>query len=160
MKPTLKTLGHFPLLALCLFATSCMGVVRTVRVTVTEEDGAPIKDADVWVAYLGYQKTTQKQGQSNAQGVFSATGSTPLRMGVRIAKDGYYETHSGRLSRTQDHDVSFMLRKKINPIPLYAKRGNIYFPANREWLGYDFESGDWTPPHGQGNRKRGQSRFL
>ena len=127
-----------------------MGVVRTVRVTVTEEDGAPIKDADVAVKYLGYQKTTRKEGQSNAQGVFSATGSTPLRMTVGITKDGYYKTHSGRLSRTQDHDVSFMLRKKINPIPLYAKDEVLFFPANREWLGYDFESGDWTPPHGQG----------
>ena len=61
-----KNLSHsIPLLALCLFATSCMGVVRTVRVTVTEEDGAPIKDADVAVKYLGYQKTTRKEGQSN-----------------------------------------------------------------------------------------------
>ena len=138
------------LLALCLLATSCNGVIRTVRVTVTGEDGTPIKDADIWVAYLGYQKTTQKQGKSNEQGVFSATGSTPLRMGVRIAKDGYYKTHSGRLSRTQDHDVTFVLRERRNPIPLFAKREVLFFPANKEWLGYDFEIGDWTAPHGEG----------
>ena len=138
------------LLALCLLATSCNGVIRTVRVTVTGEDGTPIKDADIWVAYLGYQKTTQKQGKSNEQGVFSATGSTPLRMGVRIAKDGYYKTHSGRLSRTQDHDVTFVLRERRNPIPLFAKREVLFFPANKEWLGYDFEIGDWTAHHGEG----------
>ncbi len=138
------------LLALCLLATSCNGVIRTVRVTVTGEDGTPIKDADVAVKYLGYQKTTRKEGQSNAQGVFSATGSTPLRMTVGIGKDGYYKTHSGRLSRTQDHDVTFVLREKRNPIPLYAKREIITFPINREWLGYDFQAGDWTAPHGEG----------
>ena len=138
------------LLALCLLATSCNGVTRTVRVTVTGEDGTPIKDADVAVKYLGYQKTTRKEGQSNEQGVFSATGSTPLRMTVGIEKDGYYKTHSGRLSRTQDHDVTFVLREKRNPIPLYAKREVLFFPANKEWLGYDFQAGDWTAPHGQG----------
>ena len=138
------------LLALCLLATSCNGVTRTVRVTVTGEDGTPIKDADVAVKYLGYQKTTRKEGQSNEQGVFSATGSTPLRMTVGIEKDGYYKTHSGRLSRTQDHDVTFVLREKRNPIPLYAKREVLFFPANKEWLGYDFEIGDWTAPHGEG----------
>jgi hypothetical protein len=42
MKKRLHTL-----LALCLLATSCNGVTRTVRVTVTGEDGTPIKDADV-----------------------------------------------------------------------------------------------------------------
>ena len=138
------------LLALCLLATSCNGVTRTVRVTVTGEDGTPIKDADVAVKYLGYQKTTRKEGQSNEQGVFSATGSTPLRMTVGIEKDGYYKTHSGRLSRTQNHDVTFVLREKRNPIPLYAKREIITFPINREWLGYDFQTGDWTAPHGEG----------
>jgi hypothetical protein len=42
-----KAWSQFTLLALCLLATSCNGVTRTVRVTVTGEDGTPIKDAGV-----------------------------------------------------------------------------------------------------------------
>ena len=132
------------LLALCLLATSCKGVTRTVRVTVTGEDGTPIKDADIWVAYLGYQKTTQKQGQSNEQGVFSATGSTPLRMGVRIAKDGYYETHSGRLSRTQDHDD---LRPQGKTQPHSTLRQEVQRQTSgalKKKFGFDFQVGDWV----------------
>jgi hypothetical protein len=140
------------LLALCLLATSCNGVTRTVRVTVTGEDGTPIKDADVGVYFLGYDLDKDKEvaGLTNDLGVFSATDKAVLRMETSIAKDGYYKTHSGRLSRTQDHDVTFVLREKRNPIPLYAKREIITFPINREWLGYDFQAGDWTAPHGEG----------
>jgi len=140
------------LLALCLLATSCKGVTRTVRVTVTGEDGTPIKDADVGVYFLGYDLDKDKEvaGLTNDLGVFSATDKAVLRMETSIAKDGYYKTHSGRLSRTQDHDVTFVLREKRNPIPLYAKDDALFFPANREWLGYDFEIGDWTAPHGEG----------
>jgi hypothetical protein len=42
-----KAWSPYTLLALCLLTTSCNGVTRTVRVTVTGEDGTPIKDADV-----------------------------------------------------------------------------------------------------------------
>ena len=147
-----KAWGLFTLLALCLLATSCNGVTRTVRVTVTGEDGTPVKDADVGVYFLGYDLDKDKEvaGFTNDLGVFSAKDKAILRMETSIAKDGYYKTHSGRLSRTQDHDVTFVLREKRNPIPLYAKREVLFFPANKEWLGYDFEIGDWTAPHGEG----------
>ena len=140
------------LLALCLLATSCNGVTRTVRVTVTGEDGTPIKDAEVGVYFLGYDLDKDKEvaGLTNDLGVFSATDKAVLRMETSIGKDGYYKTHSGRLSRTQDHDVTFVLRERRNPIPLFAKREVLFFPANKEWLGYDFEIGDWTAPHGEG----------
>ena len=118
----------------------------------TGEDGTPIKDADVGVYFLGYDLDKDKEvaGFTNDLGVFSATNKAVLRMETSIAKDGYYKTHSGRLSRTQDHDVTFVLREKRKPIPLYAKREVLFFPANKEWLGYDFEIGDWTAPHGEG----------
>ena len=47
-------------------------------------------------------------------------------------------------------ESSVGMRKKIKPIPLYAKHVRIEFPANNKWLGYDLEVGDWTPPYGEG----------
>ena len=47
---------------------------------------------------------------------------------------------------------SIVLRKVIDPTPLYVKRVAMDFPAKRVWLGYDLEEGDWVPPHGHGKR--------
>ena len=46
--------------------------------------------------------------------------------------------------------MHFVMRRVIKPIPLYAKKIHLHFPKNREWLGYDFEMGDWVAPHGKG----------
>jgi hypothetical protein len=147
MKKRLHTL-----LALCLLTTSCNGVTRTVRVTVTGEDGTPIKDADVGIYFLGYDLNKDKEvaGFTNDLGVFSATDKAVLRMETSIAKDGYYKTHSGRLRRTQDHDVTFVLREKRNPIPLHAKKYRGKLPGLSKKFGFDFQAGDWVAPHGEG----------
>ena len=59
-------------------------------------------------------------------------------------------TNSGRLSRMKDHNVTYVLRKKINPIGLYAKKIHLYLPKNKVWLGFDFVAGDWVKPFGKG----------
>jgi hypothetical protein len=50
-----------------------------------------------------------------------------------------------------------VLPEKRNPIPLYAKnfsggtgQPTLKFPVQNEWLGYDFEAGDWVAPYGKG----------
>jgi hypothetical protein len=143
------------LLSLLLVTTASCQEVRTVKVTVTEEDGTPIKDATATVIFLGYGNDGKKEkaGLTDAKGKFEASGTTSGRMHVRVEKKGYYETNSGRLSRKEDHDVTYVLRKIKKPIPLYARKVRLDFPVNKEWLGFDFLIGDWVEPHGKGISK-------
>lgn len=138
-----------PAIMLCL---SCCGEERSVKVTVRGENGLPIEGVQTTVTFLGYSGggTQRKIGLTDSDGEFEALGEASLRMHVLLEKEGYYESKSGRLDRNESHDLEFVLRKVRDPIPLYAMRAHIGFPKNREWLGYDFESGDWVAPNGGG----------
>lgn len=150
----MKTIAYL-ILSLTFAGIASCQEIRTVEVTVTEENGTPIENVDTTVTFLGYSgETTQhKSGLTDANGVFQASGEPQLRMYVRLEKEGYYKSESGRLGRTQNHEVTFILRKIVNPVPLYAREVTIGFPVNREWIGYDFEVGDWVKPHGGGKIK-------
>lgn len=147
----MKTITNL-LISLILITTASCQESRTVKVTVTEEDGTPIQGATATVIFLGYGNDgkVEKAGLTDALGKFQASGTTSGRMHVRVEKDGYYETNSGRLSRKEDHDVSYILRKKINPVGLYARKIHLHFPKNRAWMSFDFEIGDWVKPFGKG----------
>ena len=150
----MKTLLYATLSALTLGVASCQES-RTVKVKVIEENGKPIKDVRVIVTFLGYtgEQTQRIEGVTDITGGFSAQGKPPLRMGVRLEKKGYYTTTSGRLSRTKDHKVSYVLRKIKNPIPLYAKKTRIIAPVLEKNLAYDFMVGDWVIPYGRGKHE-------
>jgi hypothetical protein len=149
----MKTITNL-LLSLLLITTASCQEARTVKVTITEEDGTPIKGASATVIYLGYGKDgkNEKIGLTNEQGKFEASGTTSGRMHVRVEKGGYYTTNSDRLSRKKDHDVTYVLRKIKNPIPLYAKRFKGKIPSIGNKHGFDFEVGDWVAPHGKGKQ--------
>ena len=150
MKPILSLL-----ISCALVAVASCQEVRTVKVNVTEEDGTPIEGVNTTVTFLGYKsdQTTREEGITDGQGFFEAEGEPLLRMSVRAEKEGYYANQSGRLSRKENHNVTLVLRKVKNPIPLYAKKVILGMPVNREWVGYDFEVGDWVAPYGQGKVK-------
>ena len=149
MKPIINLLFSL----LLITSTSCQEAC-IVKVTVTEEDGTPVEGASATVIFLGYGNDGKKEktGLTDVQGKFEASGTTSGRMHVRVEKDGYYATNSGRLSRNEDHDVTYVLRKLMNPVPLYAKKALLNFPVNKKWLGYDFKAADWVAPHGKGKK--------
>ncbi len=80
-------------------------------------------------------------------------------MHVGLEREGYYGVESGRLSRSKDHEFEYVMRKVINPVPLYAKAVTLGFPVNGEWIGFDFEEGDWVLPHGEGKTKDALFRY-
>ena len=143
------------LMLVCVLGVAYCQTLRTVKVTVVEEDGTPIKGADVGVYYLAYDTNKDKEvaGKTNEKGVYTATSKAILRMEVSIHKNGYYPTLSGRLSRKKDHEVTYVLRKKKKPIPLYAKKVRETVPGIGRKYGFDFEAGDWVAPHGKGKNE-------
>jgi hypothetical protein len=87
-----------------------------------------------------------------------------------VSKAGFYDVDL-RIQPVVDRlERTFVLRAKRNPIPLYARemgrwtKAEQYLPAENEWLGYDFEAGDWVAPHGKGRttdiRFRYRHEFL
>ena len=147
----MKTIIHIFLSLVLIGFASCQEI-RTVTVAVTEEDGSPLEGVNITVTFLGYKgdQTQRVKGNTDEKGVFSAQGKPMLRMSVRIEKEGYYRTDSGRLGRNQDHNLVYILRKIKTPIPLYAKRLQTLAPVVDEEFGYDCELGDWVVPHGKG----------
>lgn len=95
-----------------------------------------------------------------------------------VEKDGYYETKgnynflnnavSGGFISTKNMDFpsdgiwqpwnptyKVLLRKKMNPIPMYWKTVESLhkgFPANGQPVGYDLLKGDFVPPYGNGEK--------
>ena len=139
---------------LALLSGAACQEIRTVNVTVVEEDGTPVVGAGVSIWFLGYSGAEDKQskGTTDVRGGYSARDHAPLRMSVSVEKEGYYKSYIGRLSRKEDHNLRVVLRRKINPIPLYAKKLFLKIPKLGEPCGFDFSAGDWVAPHGTGNK--------
>lgn len=135
-----------------------------VTVRVVDEQGIPIEDADVYIGFKisgGWSKHKSKifRGKSNSKGEFSAVFNGLRTVGGSVVKAGYYRSFFDYKQKERglimwkpwNPKVEITLRKKLNPIPLYAKCYSQYdIPANNEKIGYDFFVGDWCEPYGKG----------
>lgn len=126
--------------------------LQAVKCTVINEDNTPVIGAQIAVGYVGHTPKSSKsvKGITNPAGVFTANGHAPLRMKVIINKDGYYTSVIKKLNRSKDHDLKIVLRKKLKPIPLLAKRIRTKIPSIGKKHGFDFKIGDWIKPFGKG----------
>lgn len=145
---------HIVLATLSLASCAFCGELpeRKVIVTTLDDTNQPIQGADAEFIFFGEPDDAlrRQHKQTNKQGWCSATGRPFLRMQVNVSKDGYYAAYSPRLSRKRNHDVTYILRKRANPVPLYAKHVKLRIPVVREWVGYDMMVGDLVKPHGLG----------
>ncbi len=94
--------------------------------------------------------------------MFTASSNTLIGVGVSAVKDGFYQSGSGYKFKSVESGkyqpwnptIELVLRKKINPVPMYAKNVNhLIFPSLTEPVGYDFLVGDWVDPYGKGKVK-------
>jgi hypothetical protein len=46
--------------------------------------------------------------------------------------------------------IKITLRPIKNPVPMYVKQILVDIPEEGQWMGYDFEIGDWVAPYGRG----------
>ena len=80
-----------------------------------------------------------------------------------VCADGFYEERSGDVlfRRANDgvvvehllehhRDVPIVLRRRINPIPMFRHRIRMRIPASSGRFGFDLKKGDWIAPHGDG----------
>lgn len=133
---------------------------------VIDEESKPVEGAEVRISFdqptpkYGTVQPATLIGDTDMEGLFFGEGYTDGDLGGSVRKDGYYKSSLPLTSFKEANDkrqwqpwnptVQTTLRPIINPIPMYAKKLNMAVPSFETLLGFDFEKGDWTAPHGKG----------
>ena len=134
-----------------------------LALTVVNNSGDALEGVDYWVWYEnpfapnkeGYEFT----GETDAEGKLLTKAVSPFGVLIRLQKQGFYSYGAGVaedyriLPQPKKHEETIALRQIVNPIPLYALfNGGGEIPVQSEWVGFDFEQGDWLEPHGGGKQ--------
>ena len=129
----------------------------TVRLEVVDEVGEPVPNADMTIVFGGYQwqQDVKVSMMTNAQGILVAKGwpKAEYMADVKVTSEasGYYTSSTKAGSATKvDFDLNLLIRKKEDPIAMYAKKVELELPEQRKEIGFDFEKGDWVAPYGKG----------
>jgi hypothetical protein len=154
--------------ASCTFAQPTIFPIKpwNATITVIGEDGQPISDADVSVAYTKppyaysddetYHGTIS--GKTGVTGLFIATHDDRTgSLGFSANKQGYYETRSSCTLRDpaenandRNMSVTLLLKQIGKPVAMYAKKEETKMPKENESVGFDLMVGDWVAPYGAG----------
>lgn len=151
--------------------TACQSLARDplfkLTLKVVDEEGAPVVGAQ---ARIGAERRPRAE-ESRGKGVF-AEGLTDDRgyfsgeveawnasqAGYRVEKEGHYGVWltyrskapaSGRW-QPWNPTIEVVLKKKRNPVAMYAKRQEAEIPVSGVDVGYDLLAGDWVAPYGRG----------
>ncbi|MCF6226596.1 MAG: hypothetical protein L3J22_09900 [Xanthomonadales bacterium] len=163
---------HLILLVFLIVSSITAYAEPTAKVTIVVVDvkGVPIKNASAGVVFA---PENFKEGLTDRNGLFQVSGRHESRVYVPIgykiyyfaSAEGYYSSKSHvydyfstfkgiRGSRTWEPwnpRLKITLKKKIDPIPMYAYFADwIKVAKQDEFLGYDLVKHDWVPPYGHG----------
>lgn len=151
----------------------CSGQLLDVRlrVTVSDEQGLPIGKSQVVCCFSKPvdnkdpwkgQTSDKVQVVTDHDGKCIANGTSMREMTVVSRKEGYYESretlYNLKFNREKrqwspyEREVKLVLRKIVNPIPMYAWGMHLldYPVGTNVWVGYDMLLAEWMPPHGKG----------
>jgi len=145
------------ILFVLFFAASSLSG-HDIRLRAVDEQAKPVVGAAATIAFIAFVQGAGQthEGTTDTNGEFSANGRAEHSVFLSAKKPGHYEARVERLPVDRSLDVPVVLPRVVNPVPLYANRFNpgsgrgLSFPVQNEWLGYDFEVGDWVQPHGAG----------
>ena len=138
-----------------------------VTVKIVGEDSQPIENVNVSIGFLciGKENSTGQKGLSDSQGKYSASGKSYCGdVSFSAVKDGYYETLEAKMIKNSQDKIEqkngkwqpwnptyeVVLKKIINPVPMYAKLVDTKIPELNKDLSFDFIVGDWVAPYGKG----------
>jgi len=123
-----------------------------IKMRVVDDEARPVSEAHVGISFVMYRQGTDVEydGITDKNGVFGANGTAKHSVYLEANKPGHYEARVDRLPKGKDLNLTVVIPRIIQPIPLYARRADAVIPTRNEWLGYDFEVGDWVAPIGAG----------
>jgi len=165
---------EFIISVLLIFITSNI-IAQEARVTirVADELGVVISNATVNAGFStliqpgwgwGGGKPNRVTGQTDTNGICILDGrGNGGSVGISAMKDSYYPSGGYCIDFTNltggvvkkwepwNPTVEITLKKKVNPIPMYAKWvRDAMIPADGQPVGFDLMKGDWTQPQGRG----------
>jgi hypothetical protein len=167
----MKPLSQIYVVVLSCFAASCAvckngNVDADLTIIVRDDKGNAVSNALVRGTFEAYGYTDyfgpKYKGLTDTNGVFMASGHGFGPVTVRVEKSGYYSTfvkhRLGDYTQAKKQgqwtkvnlNCKVTLKKRRNPIPMYAKRVDTLVPKLDEPVGYDLLEGDWVKPYGKG----------
>lgn len=142
---------------------AALGLSRTAKVTLlaVDDSGQPIADAKVGVGFEGPGgKYTGKNGLTDEDGIFTASGESLGDIQYGADKVGYYSSHYRYNFKSMgafrwepwNPTLKVLLRKIENPVPMYAQKPyrSKEIPAVGKDIGFDLIAFDWVAPYGRG----------
>lgn len=133
---------------------------------VVDDKGTVVANATVMGNFHMYdEKGNPFAVYTDSRGIYVASGKCVGDWHYVVKKGGYYETSvdvryysstntSVRNGRWQPYGMTntVVLKRKVKPVAMCVKssRDGIVPPVKNEYLGFDFEKGDWVKPHGKG----------
>lgn len=135
-------------------------------VTVLDEAGQPVADADVEMSYYVPPPPGEREAGGSVHSLADTNGVVRLShanngsigLGFHVTKAGYYPTTKGHeFAKFQDNDPAkwnpnetLVLKKIGQPIAMYAKKEDAKMPKENKPVGFDLMAGDWVAPDGTG----------
>lgn len=172
-------LNRLLFISLLLVNTTVLALpTAKITVKVVDEQGNPVEGAKIGIGLMSSKdigqgwgtKSSRVKGLTDGDGIFFGEGETEPYLSFSATKEGYYGSSgkfkaftgvSGILGfRTYEPwnpTVELILKKIINPIPMYAVRMSTYqkkehpdIPTLDRFVGFDLSTNDWVVPHGLG----------
>lgn len=137
---------------------------------VVDNDGMPVTNANVRCAFkvgTGASGLQDVYGVTDTNGLCTINGMCKAYMDYSVVKDGYYCSHekvdymeTTRVPAVIDgkwqpygETRTVVLKRIKNPyaVKVFNEKCHRHdIPIFGQWIGFDFEYGDWTPPYGDG----------
>ncbi len=130
-----------------------------LTIKVVDEDNKPLPHIPI---HVWLSEAVIFDSQTDSNGVFVAEGKCTVKeVPIRIVKEGFYDsmnllifTNYPNINDNKWYPwnpvVTAVVRRIINPIPMFAKCLETKIPKTNECFGYDLEIGDWVTPAGKG----------
>jgi hypothetical protein len=142
----------------------------SATIKVVDDEGRPVEGAKVLISFMiPYNAWSTKEvkhaenheGFSDKDGLFSARDGCKGDIGYVAKKEGYYDSTPTRydyqglnVTKTAwqpgNPELTAVLKKIINPVPMYAREVTLQIQELNTRMGYDLEAGDWVSPYGKG----------
>lgn len=156
---------RFSLIMAILLSFSALAGIFTrlpeakLTIRAVDEEGLPLQDMPV---HVWLSESAIRDGDTAEDGTFVAQGPCSIKdVPISIFRNGYYGSrvaysYPNYRSVTNDKwqpwnpTVTVVVRRVVNPIPMYMKRVEVLVPIENEPFSFDLEAGDLVKPYGSG----------
>jgi hypothetical protein len=141
----------------CSAQKAMEGPVATATLKVVDDEGNPVEGAEAGITFQPFVDYSTQKGLTDKSGLFKASAPSDQEIYYGAKKEGYYEATNMSFTYPRQNnwtsvrpELTVLLKKKINPVPMYVKKTYIQMPVLDQPVGFDFEADDWVIPYGKG----------